>query len=333
MPGGWSFLCALDVGSNIESEFIFLEKNVNPYYPDFIFSCNATLFLQHSFVFKNGSLVLAPGFFIASEYSQKKLEMDKITVLPYFRRLNLSLFAKTFSFVLAKDAISFGEGFFAVNRYFFLNIPVKNTSDAMYHTSFEVAIKEVLLNFGSTLDTYSLDRYKKPQWYSIWTYASYSNAIMTLSLASDMLFEKHKILRFASEASFFLPYELKIYSSATLPINLDLKKIDNWGVFLGLNKSFIFDDYSLASVLGSSYGSDGWRYSIFQNLGIKEIVSFNLGLTGKNIDSLNLVCEGELSISTFSFKIGFVTYNFLAKKRKTKEDMRGLLTFGISLNE
>ena len=327
-------LHALDAGFAISSKMIFLKRSENPYYPQVIPSFDASFFFKHSFVFKNGSLDITPGFFVANEYNPSRYKIDKMTVLPYFKRLNLSVFAETFSFYLAKASIAFGEGFFDVNNYYFLHLPTNNSNEAFYHAVFEISAKECLFNFGSTLDTYALDRYKKPEWYSIWLSTSYSNTLMTLGLASDVLVEEKDVtLHFAYETSFFLPYDFKIYSSCSLPVNLKDKKITEWGVFVGANKSFIFDDYAFISILGASYGYDRFGYSVFQNVNIKEIVSFVLGLQGKGQDALNFFCSGELFISTFSFKLTYITQNLFETETTHERTMRGLLKLGVSFND
>ena len=119
-----------------------------------------------------------------------------------------------------------------------------------------------------------------------------------------------------------------------MPVNLKDKKITDWGIFLGMNKSFIFDDYAFISILGASYGHDRFGYSVFQNVRIKEVSSFVFGLQGKAKDSLNFLCSSELFISTFSFKLTYLTPNLLEQKKTTaKVGMRGLLKLGVSFND
>jgi len=325
-------LNAVSYGFSINQENIFLKKNSNSYYPEIISSFNANFFLSHSFIFKNASFSLTPALFIERGYNIKKKEIRKTIILPFIKQFNLSIFTEHMSFTLAKDTISFGEDFFNLNNYFFINVPIKNVTEPLYHISFEFPINSFSLSFGSTIDTDSLDHYKKPCWYSTYLNAFYSNNILLVGLESDVLFQetekKDIILKIASEASFFLPLDFKIYLSGKLPISLYEKKVKDWGIFIGLNKPFILEDYTFTPIIAFSYADDGFYYSIFQNAGIKEFFNITAGMKGKNLDTLNLIFEVETIISSFKFKISYITKNLLKK-----DEFQGFLSVGASLNE
>ena len=324
-------LHSLEAGFNIDYEAIFLKKNDNPHYPEVVSSFHSSFFLIHQFIFNNGSLKLAPGFFINKTYDRQSQELERVSIFPFFYLFNLSLFTEYFSFTLAKDTVPFGEGFFKVNNYYFLNIPAKE-NEILYHLSFEFPIDSFKVSFGSAMDTKSIDNYKKPLWYSLYVNSSYSNNVVLVGLESDVLFDrgekKDAVIKIGGECSFFLPLDFKMYASSKLQSSLYNKKITGWGVFVGVNKSFILENCTLSSIFSSSYGDDGFSYSLFQNVGIGEVCSLTFGATGKNKSAFHLVFETEVFISTFLLKLSYITKNLIKK-----EDMQGLFSIGVLFNE
>ncbi|MGP1439417.1 MAG: hypothetical protein ACTTJ3_01605 [Treponema sp.] len=324
------FLNALSFGFSLDSENIFLNKNDNPYYPEIVSSFEASLFLSHVFTSKNSSLSITPGFFIDSTYNAEKKELNKLSIFPFFKYFNLSVFAEYLSFSFAKDVVSFGEGFFHVNDYFSLNRFVKKTTP-IYHILFEVPINQASFSLGSSMDTKSIDHFKQPKWYQIWFRTFYSNMLFSMGFESDVLFDvayKDHVFKMASEFSFTLPLDFKIYTSGRIPISLHSKKVTNWGVFAGSSKSFTLEDYNFTSILGLSYSNEGVGYSIFQNIGIKEIITFTLGLQGANKNNLYLIFENTFFISSLKFRLSYITKNLIRN-----EDMQGIFSIGVSLND
>lgn len=324
------FLHALSFGFDLTSENIFLEKKDNPYYPEVVSSFDVSFFLSHSFLFKNANLSIAPGFFIDSQYNIEKKELGKITTFPFFRRFNFSVFSEYLSFSFAKDTIHFGEGFFNINNYFSLNSLVKKTT-AIYHILLEVPINQFSFSLGSAIDTKAIEHFRHPDWYQAWFTSSYSNHIITIGFESDILFNvpsKNTILKMASELVFSLPLDFMVYTSGRLPINLHDKKIVNWGTFIGGSKSFILEDYNFTSILGASYSSDGLGYYIFQNIGIKEVITFTLGLQGANKNAVYFVVENIFFISNLKLRLSYITKNLLQD-----ENMQGIFSIGVSLND
>lgn len=324
------FLNALSFGFSLDSENIFLNKNDNPYYPEIVSSFEASLFLSHVFTSKNSSLSITPGFFIDSTYNAEKKELNKLSIFPFFKYFNLSVFAEYLSFSFAKDVVSFGEGFFHVNDYFSLNRFVKKTTP-IYHILFEVPIDQFSFSLGSSMDTKSIDHFKQPKWYQIWFRTFYSNMLFSMGFESDVLFDvayKDHVFKMASEFSFTLPLDFKIYTSGRIPISLHSKKVTNWGVFAGSSKSFTLEDYNFTSILGLSYSNEGVGYSIFQNIGIKEIITFTLGLQGANKNNLYLIFENTFFISSLKFRLSYITKNLIRN-----EDMQGIFSIGVSLND
>ncbi|MGP1415097.1 MAG: hypothetical protein ACTTJ6_04060 [Treponema sp.] len=307
-----------------------MNKNDNPYYPEIVSSFEASLFLSHVFTSKNSSLSITPGFFIDSTYNAEKKELNKLSIFPFFKYFNLSVFAEYLSFSFAKDVVSFGEGFFHVNDYFSLNRFVKKTTP-IYHILFEVPIDQFSFSLGSSMDTKSIDHFKQPKWYQIWFRTFYSNMLFSMGFESDVLFDvayKDHVFKMASEFSFTLPLDFKIYTSGRIPISLHSKKVTNWGVFAGSSKSFTLEDYNFTSILGLSYSNEGVGYSIFQNIGIKEIITFTLGLQGANKNNLYLIFENTFFISSLKFRLSYITKNLIRN-----EDMQGIFSIGVSLND
>ncbi|MGP1519892.1 MAG: hypothetical protein ACTTIZ_00050 [Treponema sp.] len=307
-----------------------MNKNDNPYYPEIVSSFEASLFLSHVFTSKNSSLSITPGFFIDSTYNAEKKELNKLSIFPFFKYFNLSVFAEYLSFSFAKDVVSFGEGFFHVNDYFSLNRFVKKTTP-IYHILFEVPINQASFSLGSSMDTKSIDHFKQPKWYQIWFRTFYSNMLFSMGFESDVLFDvayKDHVFKMASEFSFTLPLDFKIYTSGRIPISLHSKKVTNWGVFAGSSKSFTLEDYNFTSILGLSYSNEGVGYSIFQNIGIKEIITFTLGLQGANKNNLYLIFENTFFISSLKFRLSYITKNLIRN-----EDMQGIFSIGVSLND
>lgn len=324
------FLNALSFGFSLDSENIFLNKTDNPYYPEIVSSFEASLFLSHVFTFKNSSLSITPGFFIDSTYNAEKKEINKLSIFPFFKYFNLSVFAEYLSFSFAKDVVSFGEDSFNVNDYFSLNRFVKKTTP-IYHILLEVPINQASFSLGSSMDTKSIDHFKKPEWYQIWLKTFYSNQLFSMGFESDVLFDvayKDNVFKIASEFSFTLPLDFKIYTSGRIPISLKSKKLTNWGAFVGSSKSFILEDYNFTSILGLSYSSEGVGYSIFQNIGIKEIITLTLGLQGANKNKVYLIFENTFFLSNLKFRLSYTTKNLIQN-----EDMQGILSIGVSLND
>ena len=186
---------------------------------------------------------------------------------------------------------------------------------------------------GGACDTKAIDHYKKPDWYSVWFFSSYSTSIFSGAFESDVLFEvgkekKDATLKMAGELLFTLPKDFKLYTSAKLPFSLYKKQLAGWGIFMGVSKSFIFEDNNATTILGASYSNEGAGYSIFQNIGIGDAISLSFGGVGKNKDSFHLIFESEFYISALNLKISYATKNFIKK-----EEMQGMLSIGVSFNE
>ncbi|MGP1438487.1 MAG: hypothetical protein ACTTKH_05385 [Treponema sp.] len=327
----FSFLNALSFGFEITSENIFLKKNNNHYYPDIVSSFDISLFLSHSFILKNLSLFIETGFFIDSTYNIEKKELGRISSFPFFRRLNFSAFTEYFSFTFAKDTISFGEGFFNINNYFSLNHLYKKMSP-LYHVLLEIPISQFSFSLGGAMDSKAIDHFEPIEWYQTWGYTSYSNNIVSIGFESDVLFtvssKKDAVLKIASEVLFSLPLDFKIYASGKVPISLYNKTVTMWGAFVGGAKSFILEEYNFTSILGLSCSSEGVEYSIFQNIGINEIMNFTFGLQGSNKNAIHFVFENTFFVSALKFRLSYITKNLIKA-----EDMQGVFSIGVSLND
>lgn len=327
----FNFLNASFCGFELTSTNIFLNKNNNPYYPEIISSFEATFFLSYSFIFNNFNLSISPAFFVDSIYNIEKRELGIPSIYPFFRRFNFSVFSEYISFTFAKDIIPFGEGFFELNDYFSLNDLVKKTTP-IYHALFEIPINQFLFSLGSSIDTKAIEHFHRPEWYQTWAYASYANNIVSIDFESDVLFnlssKKDIIFKIANELLLSLPLDFKIYTSIKMPLSLYNNKIIAWGAFMGGAKSFIIEGYNFTSILGLSYSIEGAGYSIFQNIGIKEIITFTIGLQGINRNNLYLVLKNTFFISALKFHISYITKNLIQD-----ESMQGVFSIGVSLND
>ncbi|UTC62544.1 hypothetical protein E4O05_01110 [Treponema sp. OMZ 787] len=328
-------LHAISPGFELNNLNVFFNTDVNTYAPQIISNLDTSAFLNFNFEFKNQNLFLQPGVFFKNEFSKDKLENKKI-IRPFFRRLNYSAFTDYFSFQAGKDLIYFGEGI--IKNYFYLNIPEMIKSDtALWHLKFDIPIKNFIIDLGSAFDTRSIDIFKKPAWYSVWTKFAYSSSSFFIGLESDMLFESAKnnkkeyTLKTALEVLFNLPLDFKIYSNAGLPIKFINKKIYDWGVLAGISKTFLVkdNDYSFTLIAEGAYNSKGINYGFFYSTGLKDYAQITAGLQGLQNKELMGIIQTELFISDFKFKIVYLSKNLLDKK----DILNGILSLSVVLND
>lgn len=328
------FLClhsaaAIEAGFEIENRNIFLNIKSDvygkKYVPEIISDFYASFFLNFNADFMYQSISGQPGVFIK----------DK-NVFPFFRRLRYAAFTDFLSFQIGKDSILFGEGF--TKNYFFINAPINHRDEEfLWHVKFDIPVRRFLFSLGSVCDTKSLDIFTPPKWYSFWLKTEYSNPIVFAGFEADILFmpelkkniqKKDGVFKAAVEVSFVLPADFKLYSNACIPVNIFTRKIEIWGVMLGLLKNFTVKAHRFSFVGELSCSSSGFEYGFFNNSLFKDFVQFTCGIQGFENKKLYAVAETAFLLSDFKIRFSYVSQNVLNKK----DNIYGIFSFSVVLN-
>ncbi|EFW36779.1 hypothetical protein [Treponema phagedenis] len=323
---------ASNIGFEINSGFVFLEKSDAQFIPDVVSALNASVFYTLDFNFTNQSLLLQPGVFINDN------SFKNTTVLPFFRRLNYSAFTENFSFTAGKDFLYFGEG--GIDNNFFINIPVKkNKNLLLWHLKFETFVKQFTFTSGAAVDTKNIDLLQPPAWYNLWGKIVYSHPVVLIGLESDWLFEptiqKYKqeksiVFKTAVETFFNLPKGFELYVNAKLPVNVLKKELGEWAVLAGLSKTFMYKNCSFISIAEGLYHFNlGFKYAFFQIAELGEYMGFFIGISGLENKELNLITGAKFFIGDLNFKLEYITKNFLLNKNT----QGGIVSIGVMFNE
>lgn len=308
---------AFEAGFDIQNSMVFLEKESYPNAPEVISTTRASLFCTFDFSIKNNSFLVEPGMLL-----------HKNTVLPFFRRLCYSCFTDTLFFSIGKNTFSFGEG--NIKNCFFVHVPQamgRKKEISAWHGLIEIPVKQFLFTAGGFCDSSAPDRMHSAQWYALWAKAVYSHPVISAGMETDIVLqpahvqekrEKAAAFTAAMEVSAVLPYEVKLYTNAQLPIDLLRKCIADWGVLAGVSKSFVFTDITLSSIAEAAYSQEGFSYGVFQSTMIHEYVHLLVGMQGLKLKNIIGIMESEFSIADFKLKCTYTTKNLIQTNREKK---------------
>ena len=236
-----------------------------------------------------------------------------------------------------------------MKNYFFVHLPQpdrfgKKTYPLVWHTVFEVPVKQFLFTSGIFADADSTALRKVPKWYSLWTKAVYTNPVVSVGLEADALLQpelpetaasaeqkKAYTCTAAAEISALLPYQFKLYANAQLPVDLLHKNITDWGTLAGISKDFLLNSITLSSIAEVSYSTEGFAYSVFQSMGLADYAQISAGVQGLEAKKLVGIMQAEFFISDFSIKIGYISKDML-KKQTTDMSYLGILSIAVSFN-